>query len=380
MIVAIDATNIRAGGGLVHLREIIQHGVPGDHGIASVIVWCDEQTASKLPSQNWLTVRTSPLLGRHFLFSAAWRQLFLDRQLKVNKTDVLLVPGGVYSGAFRPFVAISQNMLPFEAVERRRYGWSRERARAEILAVLQPRTFKTADGLLLLTEYARRRVQGRLGRLPSHHAIVPLGCSAEFAADWKVPAVRGNTPFRILYISIVDVYKHQDHVIRAAQLLHRAGRSVILELIGPACEPALSRVRRALAEAVAEGLQVHYAGALARSDLPQRLAGADILIFASSCETMPNILLEYMAAGRPIACSNRGPMPEILADAGVYFDPEAPTEIAAACCRLMDNALLREACVKKARSRVSRYHWAKCAADTFEVLVRVARAHPAGAS
>ena len=52
------------------------------------------------------------------------------------------------------------------------------------------------------------------------------------------------------------------------------------------------------------------------------LADANLFVFASSCENMPNTLVEAMAIGLPIACSDRGPMPEVLRDGGVYFDPE----------------------------------------------------------
>ena len=37
---------------------------------------------------------------------------------------------------------------------------------------------------------------------------------------------------------------------------------------------------------------------------------------------MLNTLIESTCVGLPIACSNRGPMPEVLEDGGVYFDPE----------------------------------------------------------
>ena len=50
-------------------------------------------------------------------------------------------------------------------------------------------------------------------------------------------------------------------------------------------------------------------------------------IFASSCESSSCVLIENMASGLPIACSNRGPMPEVLKDGGVYFDPEKPIDI-----------------------------------------------------
>ena len=57
--------------------------------------------------------------------------------------------------------------------------------------------------------------------------------------------------------------------------------------------------------------------------LPEHLREAELFVFASSCENLPNILIEGMAAGLPIACSRRPPMPEVLGDAGESFDPEA---------------------------------------------------------
>ena len=56
---------------------------------------------------------------------------------------------------------------------------------------------------------------------------------------------------------------------------------------------------------------------------------------------MPNILLEGMESGLPIACSNRNPMPEALGDAGVYFDPEIVDDIARALRELIDSHTLR---------------------------------------
>ena len=56
--------------------------------------------------------------------------------------------------------------------------------------------------------------------------------------------------------------------------------------------------------------------------MPEYLSKSNIFIFASSCENMPITLIEGMASGLPIACSDRGPMPEVLQDGGVYFNPE----------------------------------------------------------
>jgi glycosyltransferase involved in cell wall biosynthesis len=90
---------------------------------------------------------------------------------------------------------------------------------------------------------------------------------------------------------------------------------------------------------------------------------------------MPNILLEEMASGLPIACSNRGPMPEVLGDAGVYFDPEDPNDIARALRELIESPVLRTKLARASFGRVQRYSWRRCADETFSFLASVAYAY-----
>jgi glycosyltransferase involved in cell wall biosynthesis len=87
---------------------------------------------------------------------------------------------------------------------------------------------------------------------------------------------------------------------------------------------------------------------------------------------MPNILLESMAAGLPIACSNMGPMPEMLGEAGVYFNPEQPDRIALAIRQLIDSRQLRADLAELAFQQAQLYSWQRCAAETFNFLAQVA--------
>ena len=95
---------------------------------------------------------------------------------------------------------------------------------------------------------------------------------------------------------------------------------------------------------------------------------ADIGIFASSCEACPNIAIEYMAAGIPIASSHDGPMPEVLGEAAVYFDPEDRKTIEAALIDLIQSPDLRSKKATKAFDRAHDFTWAECADLTFAVL------------
>ena len=82
----------------------------------------------------------------------------------------------------------------------------------------------------------------------------------------------------------------------------------------------------------------------------------------------PFVWLEGMAAGLPIECSNHGPMPEILGDFGVYFDPENPQEIAKSIRLLIESPELRAEKAKAAYTLAQQYSWKRCASETFAFL------------
>jgi glycosyltransferase involved in cell wall biosynthesis len=80
-----------------------------------------------------------------------------------------------------------------------------------------------------------------------------------------------------------------------------------------------------------------------------------------------------MAVGLPIACSDRGPMPEVLRDGGVYFDPENAVSIAEAIEALIRDADLRTSKAARAKHLAAQYSWARCARETWSFLKTVAR-------
>jgi len=83
---------------------------------------------------------------------------------------------------------------------------------------------------------------------------------------------------------------------------------------------------------------------------------------------MPNILLEIMGAGLPIACSNREPMPEILGEGGEYFNPEEKDSIYNAIIRLINSPSTRAKKAEIAFNMSEKYSWDKCSNQTFKFL------------
>ena len=378
MIVGIDASNLRAGGGVTHLSEMLRASSPREHGFERVIVWAGAKTAQQLPSAPWLEVVHEAMLDGPLPARVFWQQVILQRKAEA-RCDLLFVPGASAPVPFRPRVVMSRNMLPFDGPERRRYGLSWTHARLLALRQVHARSFSDADGVIFLSKYAFQSIRPTLGAAaPRRTAIIPHGVDARFRnpprAQRALSACTAADPLRVVYVSVVSPYKHQWVVADAVASLRARGLPVTVEFIGGVeNEPSKARLDARLRRHDPAGEFLRFSGAVPFSQVDACYRRADLFVFASSCENMPNILLEAMAAGLPIACSERGPMPEVLGDAGVYFDPEDPDDVAAALERMARDHDLRQRCAQGAFDRAQQYSWSRCADETFAFLAEVAR-------
>lgn len=375
MILGIDASNIRTGGGVTHLRELLTVADPPSHGIGKVIVWGRKETLAHLPDRAWLEKTHEKMLDGGIISRLAWQRYKLPR-LARKRCDLLFVPGGNFHGEFRPFVGMSQNLLPFSPSECRRYGIAWKRFRLFLLFKGQSATFRRADGVVFLTATAQKCVESAIGRLSNMVAIIPHGIGDIFRQEPRtqlsIDDFSKARPFRWLYVSVIEFYKHQTHVAEAIAMLRNEGMPVTLKLVGPAYPQALKCLKRTLLKIDPACEFVQYLGPAQYDQLAQHYREADGFVFASSCENMPIILLEAMAAGLPIACSSVPPMPEVLGKAGVYFNPENSSEIAAVLRSLMRDSKKREILASQSYGRARDFTWQRCACDTFSFLSSVA--------
>ena len=150
--------------------------------------------------------------------------------------------------------------------------------------------------------------------------------------------------------------------------LRREGLNLKLDLIGGGDSRALSRMSKAINRNRDQGEFVNYRGNLPHVETLTRYQKSDLFVFPSSCETFGISLLEAMEAGLPIACSDRGPMSEILKDGGMYFNPESVSSITECLRYLLERPELRTRLGKKARKYARAYNWKKCADETFSFL------------
>ncbi len=374
MILGVDASNIRAGGGVTHLVELLRAANPPEHGFNKVIVWGGKSTLDKIDDRDWLYKAFDPLLDHNLLYRLFWQRFSLKKLAEEAECDVVFMLAGYDISGFNTVVFISQNLLPFEWQEMLRDRRLLRLLRLLTIRFAQISSFRQAQGVIFLTSFARDVVLKNAGPLMCKTSIIPHGVSTHFFLtprhQSKNMQFNKDRPFKIIYVSIVELYKHHSNVVEAVAMLRSVGIPVVLELIGPHGS-GIRKLNETINRVDVNREFVVYKGAVPYNKLHALYASADIGVFASSCETFGMILLEMMSAGLPIACSNRSAMPEVLGDAGLYFDPESAESIFITLRQLIDFRPLRDKYAQLSFERAKQYSWTKCTDETFRFLSEI---------
>lgn len=372
LVIGIDASNIRAGGGVTHLSELLNAASPERHGFHSILIFAPQSTLDTILSKSWIIKKNGPDISKGILYRIYWQRFVLARLAKEGGCHILFVPGGVDVSGFNPVVTMSQNLLPFDWKQIFRYGLTLFTFKLILLRFVQSKTFRKSTGVIFLTNYARNEVLQVVKRVSGKIAIIPHGVDPRFLTPPRIQlGIEHYTiqkPFTIIYVSTIDLYKNQMNVAEAVAKLRNAGFPIELNLIGSSRSSAIVKLRNCLNKIDPDGEFIKYIGPVFFSDLHDYYANADLMVFASSCENMPNILLEGMAAGLPIICSNRGPMPEMLGNSGLYFDPENIDEISDSMLRMINSISMRTTMSEAAYQKSKRFSWDNCADLTFDFL------------
>lgn len=83
--------------------------------------------------------------------------------------------------------------------------------------------------------------------------------------------------------------------------------------------------------------------------------------------------LEAMAKGCPVIVSHSSSMPEVVGDAGCYFDPMSSEEMSTAMEKVVFSSSLRQSLVSAGYNRLQKFSWASCAEKTMDVYTQVVR-------
>ncbi|MDI6631747.1 MAG: glycosyltransferase family 4 protein [Bacillota bacterium] len=176
------------------------------------------------------------------------------------------------------------------------------------------------DGLLVLNEedYARARalpVRGQIFRVPGvgvelERFKVPAAEGLEFREE---QGLRPEAPVAVVVAELSRVKNHEQLLYAWREVLRRLPEAVLL-VVGTGerrCE------LEGLAGRLGLGSGVRFLGF--RSDVPRVLAAADVAVLTSRREGLPRVILEAMAAGKPVVATNLRGSRMLVADGETGF-------------------------------------------------------------
>ncbi len=103
--------------------------------------------------------------------------------------------------------------------------------------------------------------------------------------------------------------------------------------------------------------RVHFTGYISDEDLIVIYNGAAALVFPSLWEGFGLPAVEAMACGLPVFASRRGSLPEVVGDAGVFFDPLSEDAIARAVSVGLSDPAELQRLSERALARAATFTW-----------------------
>jgi glycosyltransferase involved in cell wall biosynthesis len=218
-----------------------------------------------------------------------------------------------------------------------------------------------ADHIICISENTRRDLVRLFGIDPARTSVVHLGYSMTAEANAAKVDCGGRRP-SLLYVGHRWGYKN------FMTLLQAYGSSPILrefELIafgGHRLLPGEQKEIRRL------GItdRVRFESGSDR-ELAARYQAAAAFIFPSKYEGFGLPPLEAMSYGCPVVCSNAGSIPEVVGDAGLYFDPNNVEDLCMALERVATTERLQADLRARGYARIAAFSWDECAAATARI-------------
>ena len=117
---------------------------------------------------------------------------------------------------------------------------------------------------------------------------------------------------------------------------------------------------------------IRLLGHVDRNDLAQVYGHSDLLVFASTCENLPNTVLEAMASGLPVVVADRRPMSDVIGQAGLTFRAEDVRDLGTVLSSVVLNDGQRLAMSRNAVKRAGKHRWTDSSRSTLDFIRSVA--------
>lgn len=246
-----------------------------------------------------------------------------------------------------------------------------------------------ADVVATVSEYSRRQIANYYDIEESQIRVISEGARADFrvleAGNETAETLKryglGATDAFLLYVGGISPHKNLTRLVQAFETIARESPDIKLVLVGDFKDDPFFSAYPELKSIVAKlGLEarVIFTGFIPDLELARFYNAATLLVFPSLEEGFGLPAIEAMSCGTPVAASNCSSLPEVLGDAGCFFDPLDTENIAGTVLSILQNDDVRRTMREKGLKRAERFLWKNAASDLLAVFNELVADAPRG--
>ncbi len=327
----------------------------------------DEQLFTPL-SPNFRFTSSPYIVGKP-LVNIAWHNSVLAWKASTTPFDLLHIPSMRRIPLIKTcsIVATIHDMAPLAM--RGKY----DMARTFYHEQFQSRIVHRCDHIITVSHYTKEDIIRFTGYPEDKITVIYSGIDRTvfrpLAKEQALEELRQRYPIQapfIVYVSRVEhPAKNHLNLIKAFELFkQREGNSYQLVLAGPDW-PGADVVKQYARDSACHE-SIHFLGSIPRDDIVRLYSTCDFMVFPSLFEGFGFPLLEAMACGAPVICSNTTSLGELAKDYADTFDPTQPEEILQTLVKAAGYTD-REVRINKGIAYAATFNWTSAARQVLKV-------------
>ncbi len=255
-----------------------------------------------------------------------------------------------------------------------RYPEHHTRTNRAFLKLAMPLFVRAADRIIAVSQQTKRDLVDLYHTPPEKITVIYEGVDPRFrpAPADEIARVRAayspDRPY-LLMVGTLEPRKNHATAARALARLKAMGFPHRLLVVGG--RGWLFDQVQAAVEAAGVASDVTFAGYVPAADLPPLYSGAACALMPSLYEGFGFPVLEAMACGAPVVCSNASSLPEVAGGAALLVPPTDDEALAGAVARVLREPGLAAGLREQGFAQAARFRWDRCAAETVGVYAEM---------
>lgn len=240
------------------------------------------------------------------------------------------------------------------------------------------KTVSRSAMLITDSDYTKTELMDFFGLEDNKICVAPLACNAEFhprnEIEVKSVLEKYNLHWRryLLYTGTIEPRKNILTLLQAYDRLTPHEKSNFPLVVSGYKGWENEQLFRLFDKGEREGW-LKYLGFVPGKELPCLFSAATSFVFPSIYEGFGLPVLEAMASGTPVICSNATSLPEVAGDAALMHDPKDVDALTTSIQMMIGNAYEKQRMIDTGLARARQFSWSFCADKTIDAYEQVAK-------